>query len=296
LLVQATKPNSAGKNPQVLERNMTTRNSAPKHAASQINQAGEQVFTVLGTFVGRKTAAGVSEVSTALGITKNKAFRALNTLVDRGYLVRDGSGTLYDIGWNAVALQPHTNEVFDIRALCRPFMERLHMLTKETIYLSVIAGRNQLVVDGVEAHGVHVGYTPRNLLVPLHAGPASRALLAFLTDDEVAAYLRAASPLKRFTVTTITGPENLWQEVRRVREQGYARGYGDHYTGATYVAFPILDSTGRPHASVSIAAPADRLPEARLQSLLPDILAIVEENNVLSRLYPVTTTIEFGMD
>lgn len=275
---------------------MMTRDSAPNRASPQINQAGVHVLTVLGTFIGRKAPTGVSEVSAALGITKNKAFRALDTLVDRGYLVRDASGTLYDIGWNAMALQPDTDEAFDIRTLCRPFMERLYALTNETIYLSVIAGRNQLVVDGVEAHGVRVGYTPRNLLVPLHAGPASRALLAFLTDAEVAAYLRAASPLKRFTATTITSPEDLWQEVRRVRDQGYARGYGDHYTGATYVAFPILDSSGRPHASISIAAPGERLPEAELQSLLPDILAIVAENNVLSRLYPVTTTIEFGID
>jgi IclR family acetate operon transcriptional repressor len=275
---------------------MTTRDFEPERPSPQLNQAGAHVLTVLGTFIGRKAPTGVSEVSAALGITKNKAFRALNTLVDRGYLVRDASGTRYDIGWNAMALQPHTDEAFDIRTLCRPFMERLHALTQETIYLSVIAGRNQLVVDGVEAHGARVGYTPRNLLVPLHAGPASRALLAYLTDDEVTAYLRAASPLKRFTATTITTPESLWQEVRLVREQGYARGYGDHYTGATYVAFPILDSSGRPHASVSIAAPAERLSEAALQSLLPDIRAIVAENNALSRLYPVTTTIEFGQD
>jgi DNA-binding IclR family transcriptional regulator len=275
---------------------MTTRGSEPDRPSPHLNQAGAHVLTVLGIFIGRKAPIGVSEVSAALGITKNKAFRALDTLVDRGYLVRDASGTLYDLGWNAMALQPHTDDASDIRTLCRPFMERLHALTKETIYLSVIVGRNQLVVDGVEAHGVRVGYTPRNLLVPLHAGPASRALLAFLTDDEVAAYLRAASPLKRFTATTITTPEGLWQEVRRVREEGYARGYGDHYTGATYVAFPILDSSGRPHASVSIAAPAERLSEAELQSLLPDIRAIVAANNALSRLYPVTTTIEFGLD
>ncbi len=260
-----------------------------------VNQAGGQVLAVLSAFIGRQRPVGVSELSGELGITKNKAFRALTTLVELGYLLRDASGTLYDLGWGALALQTPAEELFDIRTLCRPFMERLHELTGETIYLSSIAGRHQLVIDGMEGGGLRVGYTPRNLLVPLHAGPASRALLAYLTDCEVAAYLRAAAPLTRFTPTTITEPEQVWAEVRKVRRQGYAEGYGDHYTGATYIAFPVLDSSGRPHASVSVAALAERLPAARLAALLPSILAVMAEVNVLSRLYPVTTVVDFGI-
>ena len=263
-------------------------------AAQHVNQAGIQVLAVLDAFIGRPRPLGVSEVGTELGISKNKAFRALSALVELGYLVRDASGTLYDLGWRPLALQSPAEEPFDIRALCRPCMERLHELTGETIYLSAIAGRHQLVIDGVEAGGVRVGYTPRNLLVPLHAGPASRALLSFLPDEEIVAYLEAASPLKRFTPTTITEPNLLWAEMRRVRRQGYAEGYGDHYTGATYIAFPVLDASGRPHASISVAAPAERLTAAHLASLLPGILAVIEEANVLARLYPVTTLVDFG--
>jgi DNA-binding IclR family transcriptional regulator len=264
--------------------------------APTVNQAGARVLAVLAAFIGRDAPMGVTQLSRQFRISKNMAFRALDTLVDRGYLVRDASGVGYDIGWAALALSAGVEEEPDIRTLCRPFMERLYALTQETVYLSVIVGLHQLVIDGVEAAGVRVGYTPRNLLVPLHAGPASRTLLSFLTDDEIAQYIRAASPLKRFTETTITDPDRLWNEVRLVRRRGYATGYGDHYRGATYIGFPVLDASGRPHAAVSVAAPADRLTPARLKQLLPSILEIMAELNEVSHLYPAHLTIDFSRD
>ena len=261
-----------------------------------INLAGARVLGILATFIGKDAPVGVTHLSRRLGISKNMAFRALDTLTDLGYLVRDASGTGYDIGWRALTLLAGAEEEPDIRSLCRPFLERLYSLTQETVYLSVIVGRHQLVVDGVEAAGVRVGYTPRNLLVPLHAGPASRTLLSFLNDDEVADYIKSALPLKRFTETTITDPDLLWTEVRLVRRRGYATGYGDHYLGATYIGFPVLDASGRPHAAVSIAAPAERLTPARLQQMLPSILEIIGDLNEVSRLYPAHLTIDFYRD
>ena len=252
----------------------------PREAkAGNVNQAGARVLGILATFIGKDAPVGVTQLSRQLGISKNMAFRALDTLTDLGYLVRDASGTAYDIGWRPLALSAGAAEEPDIRNLCRPFLERLYTLTRETVYLSVIVGRHQLVVDGVEAAGVRVGYTPRNLLVPLHAGPASRTLLSFLTDDEVAQYISSAAPLKRFTETTITDPDRLWKEVRLVRRRGYATGYGDHYRGATYIGFPVLDASGRPHAAVLVAAPVDRLSPSRLKQLLPSILEVIADLN-----------------
>ena len=272
--------------------------TAPARArrSPNVNQAGARMLGILATFIGKGAPIGVTQLARQLGISKNMAFRALDALTELGYLVRDASGTGYDIGWHTLALSAGAEEEPDIRNLCRPFLERLYMLTQATVYLSVIVGMHQLVVDGVEAAGVRVGYTPRNLLVPLHAGPASRTLLSFLTDDEVAQYIRSAAPLKRFTETTITDPDRLWKEVRLVRRRGYATGYGDHYRGATYIGFPVLDASGRPHAAVSVAAPADRLTPARLKQLLPAILEIIAELNEVSHLYPAHLTIDFSQD
>lgn len=140
---------------------------------------------------------------------------------------------------------------------------------------------------------MRVSHNPRGLLVPLHASPASRALLAFLSDEEIASYIRAASPLKRFTDTTITEPEELWKEVRRVRKQGFARGYGDHYANATYISFPVLDGHGRPHAAITVGAPKERMSERDLNALLPEMQKVMQALNQQTRLHPVETLIAF---
>ncbi len=257
------------------------------------NQAATRVLDVLAAFIGHPSPWGVTELSEHLGITKNMAFRALTTLTERGLLIRDASGSAYDLGWRVLGMHGAEPHALDIRALCRPFLEKLHALTHESVFLSVIVGAHQVAIDSFEAHGVRVSYTPSNLMVPLHAGPASRTLLACLLDREVEEYIRAASPLKRFTATTITDPARLREEIALIRQRGYARGYGDHYVGATYLSFPVLDASGRAHAAITIGGPAERLTPKRLDTLLPDIQTTIQALNKQSKLYPVTSTVAF---
>ena len=55
-----------------------------------------------------------------------------------------------------------------------------------------------MVVDKIEARGPRVAHIQRGLAVPLHAGKASRSLLACLDDDEINDYLANAAPLKNY--------------------------------------------------------------------------------------------------
>jgi len=261
---------------------------------SNLNIATLRTLKVLSAFANRSGPLGVTEVSRTLSMSKNMAYRTLKTLEHEGYLVRAASGKRYMLGPGVLRLRGHiAEEQFDIRVLCKPYLQRLHETTRESVFLSVILGRNHVTIDSVEAHGTRVSHNPRGLLVPLHASPASRALLAHLSDEEIETYLKVACPLERFTDSTITKPEALWDEVRLVRARGYARGYGDHYANATYISFPVLDATGRPHAAVTIGAPKDRMSEEDVDRLLPRMQAIIDELNQQSSLYNADAHIEF---
>jgi len=262
-------------------------------AVSRSNKATVRVFNVLSQFIGRKASWGVTELSAELGLSKNMVFRALSTLVEQGYVVHDVSGARYEIGHRVLELGAGQVEELDVRALCGPAMRRLHELSGESVCLSIIVGRNHVTIESVEAHGVKVSHNPRGLPVPLHASPASRVLLAFLGDEEIEQYIRVASPLKRFTETTITDKSKLRDEVQLVRRQGYARGYGDHNTAGTYISFPVLDSSGRPHAAFTVGGPIGRFTPAQVEALLPRMLEIVDEVNRQSRLYPATFMVLF---
>jgi len=268
-------------------------NRAEPASRSSSNKATVRVLGVLSQFIGRRSSWGVTDLAEQLGLSKNMAYRALNTLLEQGYLVRDATGNRYELGYRVLDLNAGQVQEPDIRALCGPTMRQLHELTGESVFLSVIVGRNYITIDSVEAHGMKVSHNPRGLPVPLHASPAARALLAFLHDDEITQYIRVASPLRKFTEKTITDPAKLWDEVRLVRRQRYAKGYGDHYTQGTYIAFPVLDGSERPHAAITVGGPVGRFPQARVDELLPEMLKVMEELNLRSRLYQATAMVIF---
>jgi DNA-binding IclR family transcriptional regulator len=270
------------------------RGSSRTEPASRSNKATVRVLRVLSRFIGRRASWGVTELAEELGLSKNMAYRALSTLLEQGYVVRDASGARYELGYRVLDLNAGQVQEPDIRALCGAAMRELHELTGESVFLSIIVGRNHVTIDSVEAHGVKVSHNPRGLPVPLHASPASRVLLSFLHDDEIAEYMRVASPLRKFTERTITDPDKLWDEVRLVRRQRYAKGYGDHYTAGTYIAFPVLDGNERPHGAITVGGPIGRFSQARVDELLPAMLRIMEELNLRSRLYPVTSMVIFA--
>jgi DNA-binding IclR family transcriptional regulator len=250
------------------------------------NRATARVLLILSQFAGGRASRGVSEVSAELGMTKNLVHRAFKTLTRHGYLVRDESGTRYELGPGVLQLGRLGLEPLNLPLLSGPYMRRLQEVSGETVSLAVRAGRTAVTIAGFRGRGGIARRVPFGRSVPLHASPASRAILAFLPDSEVEAYL-SEGELERFTPTTLTTPAEIWHEIHQIRERGYALSFGDHVArGATGIAFPILASNDTSHGSVTVAGPSDRFTEARREELIPRLAEIVGELDRRSRLYP----------
>lgn len=263
--------------------------SAPA-ASPYRNQAAQRVLAVLSAFIGRGATHGVTELGRALGMNKNMVHRALTTLTEAGYLARDPSGERYQLGPRVLALAGEDADELDIRALCRPFLERLHEFTGESVFLAIVVGLSRVNIDWIEARGRRVSHTLRGRSVPLHCTSMSRMLLAALTDSEIAAYLRAAAPLDRydhiFSETAGQSADDIWAEVARIRARPYYTWRNRQQYSSAYVGFVISDSSGRPHALVTIGGPMERFTEERIATLLPRMLAILEPLRQQCRLFP----------
>jgi DNA-binding IclR family transcriptional regulator len=141
--------------------------------------------------------------------------------------------------------------------MAQPILHELVEATRETSTLSIRSGWTRVYIDQETPPtdirmSVQLGHP-----YPLHAGSSSKALLAFLDPEEQEAYL-ATGPLERRTASTITDPETLREELRLVRERGYARSLGERQDDAASVAAPVLDHRGRPIAAVSVCGPLKR--------------------------------------
>lgn len=250
-----------------------------------LNIATARTFHVLAQFVFNKPEFGVTELSRELGMTKNMIYRSLATLVDHNLLMRDESGRKYQLSYRVLELQNPHFPSSDIRTLAHPYLERLHQRMNRTIQLSVRAGDGQIVIDGVEGHGVMVKRSRIGQYFPLHASAASRAILSCLPDAEIEAYVKRHSPLKAFTETTITSRKGLLAEVAGIRKRGYALTIEDFFKGTSGISFPILASDGDPHCAVTVSGPPhDADPETH-EETAAKALPIISELRAIGALY-----------
>lgn len=263
-----------------LDEDGESESSERKH-----NKATARVLRVLSAFACDEESFGVTELSKRLGLTKNLVFRALSTLVDEGYLVRDEGGNRYQLGFRIVELLNHATPPMDFRTLAAPYLMDLHELTGETVQLVIKIKDCLTVIDGIVGRGPVISRPRIGMPLPLHASAASRAILSSLPDAEIDDYLARNAPLERFTEHTLTEPDEIWREIRLVREQGYALGYEDYNRGNAGLAFAIRDAEGYPHGAVVIGGPVERFPNERMMKLMPGMRAIVDDLAGKARLY-----------
>ena len=242
-----------------------------------VNKSSLLILRSLYVLAKEQHSLGVTEFATKLEISKNMAFRALRTLLEEGFLVRDATGKRYELSYRVLMFMPTDSET-DIRSICLKHMRLLQSISTESVVFSIPMGPNLITIDGIDFKGQRMLRT-NWLPVPLHASPGSRAILSFLHDDEIEEYIQRSSPLKRVTPTTITDPAKLRAEVRLVRNNGYAIGYEDRVVGSNFVSFPVLDESGRPHGAITIGGRKDRFTKERMFALIPRLAEVMAELN-----------------
>jgi DNA-binding IclR family transcriptional regulator len=249
------------------------------------NKATTRILSVLSLFAADASGYGVTELSSLLGMSKNMIHRALTTLVEQGYLVRDPSGQRYELGYGVLELQNANSLEPDLRALCAPFVRQFFALTGETVSLMVRAFDHAVFIDGVETrrHGTYrIEIGALRLLHPIASG---RLMLAYDSDEAIGGYIARHTPLVMPGPEAVLAPEALWEEIARTRAEGYARSIRQGPLPMLAVAFPVPDAEGGLHGALSVGGPRERF-SSELEAKLPALVSIAAELAKRTRLYP----------
>ncbi len=218
---------------------------------------------------------GVSEISRRLDLSKAVVHRILAALRSRQLVDLDPHTRRYRLGPAALALGRAFLERVDVRDLARESLERLSRITNETSTLSIPVGGQRIYLDQVTPDREVKMTVPIGQPFPLHAGSSSKALLAFLSEEEREAYL-TSGPLSALTDHTVVDASHLRDELRIIRERGYAVSYGERQAGAGSVAAPVLNHDDRPVAVLSICGPVERI-RGRIDELVAVLLPEVAQ-------------------
>jgi DNA-binding IclR family transcriptional regulator len=111
--------------------------------------------------------------------------------------------------------------------------------------------------------------------LPSYATASGKAILAFVGEDLVWRVIKHG--MHKFTQNTHPTPEALFDDLRLVREQGYAISEQEYEEEINAIAAPIFGRNNQPVGSLAVAGPAYRLSRERMIEISPVLVAITSE-------------------
>ena len=206
---------------------------------------------------------GITDIANGLKVSKAAVHRVLASLRSRDLIHLDVDTRRYSLGPAALILGLSALNKVDVRKLALEEMRKLSAETDETATLSVRSGMSRVYVDQVTPQRPYMIAVSIGKQYPLHAGSSSKAFLAFLPEDEIEQYL--AGSLEHVTSSTQTDRNKLREDLKHIRERGWADSAGERQSGAASVAAPVFDDRGRVIAVLSVCGPVERfMPEQRM--------------------------------
>lgn len=215
--------------------------------------------------VSTRPLLGVTEISELVGLHKSTVSRMLAGLTESGYVQRDEATGRYRLGLGMIALSGPLLAELDVRRAAVPYLDELTEATSETAAIAVWNGTNAIVVEQT-ASPHHVKHTASiGTRYNKFASSSVRVFLAELPPEEVGRLLSGGIILR----DSYRGFEDsAHEDLRRVREQGFAVNDGETTYEEYGVSAPVRDYRGKVVGCITASAPRSRVQFRASQSLL----------------------------
>ena len=208
----------------------------------------------------------LSALSQELQLPKNAVFRITQTLLARGYLYRNEKSMAFSVTSKLLRLVSSRGKRPSLSDAAKPHMQELRDLTRETIQLGVMSGREGVIIDQVE------GLEPLRIVVDiglrflLHCNAPGKMLLAHMPISQRKKVIEEMELTVR-TSRTITDRKKLHLECERILDLGYSVDYAEGNEGIHCIAGPIINPDQSLAGTLWITGPANRLPKSDFAEL-----------------------------
>ena len=225
-------------------------------------KSADRTLDVLEALAAASSRPSLGELARALGIPKSSMSGILRTMVRRGWVEADETGTRFALGLRALQVGASYVDGDDVVARFAGTLDALAAEFGETVHLGRLAGTAVTYLAKRESvHPLRL-YSAIGRRLPAHATALGKALLA-RRDDVVE---RLSFPLPALTAHTITSASTLHEELAAIRERGWAADREENSIGITCFAVALSSVD-----AISVSVPTARLTadlEARVVAAL----------------------------
>lgn len=217
--------------------------------------------------------ARLQELADELDVPRSSMYALLQTLISRGWVRTDVTGSLYGIGIHALLTgTSYLDSDPRVRAV-RPYLDEASEALGETIHMGRLDGRDVAYLATRESHEYLRTISRVGRRLPAHVGALGKALLAERPDTEL-----PDGPYEARTPRTHTDSASLAADLAQVRERGYSVDREEGVTGI--VGFGFALRYDRPaQDAISCSVPVARLTpghEERIVAVMREIRAKIE--------------------
>ena len=228
---------------------MTARSHKPPVGEPVLDRA----FRLLASFGPSDRSLSLTSMSVRSGVPKSSALRIARQLVECGALERLDSGD-FVVGLRLLEIASLAPRGHGLRETALPFMEDLHLATRQHVLLAVRDGFEAVLVERLSARGAARVLYRVGGRMPLHATGVGLCLLAHapseLQDQILGGNLTLAPENAYLT------PAELRRKLATVRREGVAVASRPDPSPMTSVAAPIFGRGNAVIAAISVVTPS----------------------------------------
>ncbi|EYT59441.1 MULTISPECIES: IclR family transcriptional regulator [Microbacterium] len=217
--------------------------------------------------------ASLQELAVAADLSRSTVHRLLSALKSEGLVDRDGASTRWMPGPELFLMGSVAAARYDVTALARDIVRSLAVKTEESAFLSVRRADETVCLLREEgSFPIRSFVLSEGVRFPLGVASAGLAILAFLPDHDVDAYLERHPELED-SWGRAHGPRPLRTRLAETKERGYAVNPGLIVEGSWGLGAAVFDRSGRPEWALSLTGVAFRFGPDRMAELGRTLLA-----------------------
>lgn len=245
------------------------------------NNLTQKTLDVIEFMCSRSRSVSLNEIAKGVDLPAATAHRILATLKENGYLdQRSNKDYFMTYKLYVLAGQMMENNTYVDRLL--PFMNYCVLNLNQSSGVSLTAFCDDACVNLVSA-GRELKFRTE-MVVPgaahdCHCTAAGKLFLSCLSEEELDAWL-SRNILLPYTRFTVTDPDRLREDLKKIREQGYGTIDSEFADNLAVISIPIHEENGQIDLAINFSIESSRFDEINNIEFVQEVQELLKKYNI----------------
>jgi DNA-binding IclR family transcriptional regulator len=220
-------------------------------------ESPKKILEMVDYIVKNPTKVTVGEIAKRFGMSSSNAYKYMKILEDYGIVIKNPDKS-YIPGFKLVEYGSIILKRINLRDIAHSHLVELMVKTNQTVHLVLKEGIWGIYIEKMESAESLPMISKIGMRMPLYSTGFGKAILAFLSEEELEEYLKKVKLEKR-TKNTITERNEFLKELSKIRARGYSIDNEENEYGIKCIGAPVFNHEGKPIAAVSVSGSANKI-------------------------------------